>query len=160
MGRGDLGNDCYLNEKIWFGSILGQEILTNHLHPCVSKLDLWQNSPLSCIALSTHKDGGEKSRTKLLWHGQLFKAGRGKMKPRSLKDKFEKARTLEKTLLEIRYILDPPVETQIWHFGCFAKGVRKQQNCSSDDVEEASRLLCPCQGISLQIWTPPIVNHP
>ena len=40
-----------------------------------------------------------------------------------------------------------------------ATGVRKQQNCSSDDAEEAWRLLCLCQGICLQIWTPPVVNQ-
>ena len=56
MGRGDLGNDClqgYLNEKIWFGSILDQEILTNHLHPWVSEFDLWLTSLLLyCVLYS------------------------------------------------------------------------------------------------------------
>ena len=57
----------------------------------------------SCIACSTHKHGGEKSWTKLLWHGKLFKVSRGKMNPRSFKDKFEKMRALEEILV-IKYV--------------------------------------------------------
>ena len=57
----------------------------------------------SCIACSTHKHGGEKSWTKLLWHGKLFKVSRGKMNPRSFKDKFEEVWTLKKTFGDKMY---------------------------------------------------------
>ena len=165
-----LGWASYLNKKIWFGLVLQQVISADHLHPWVSKMDLWPISlwlPKAFLKVfskfnfcfpRTYKGGCEEGWSKPLGGRKLFIVFLGKMKPCSRKNKFKKTWTLRK-FVKLNYLYSPqllsPVENQRCCLRCCAKNDCNIRSCSSGDAQEAVCLLCPRQCISLHIWTQP-----
>ena len=73
-----------------------QVVLTDHLHPWVSELDLRQNGhTFQHTLLTTYKRCGEECRPKLLRDGKLVEIWRSKMESCRLEDKLKEVGTLE-----------------------------------------------------------------